>query len=42
MGDLYIIMLKQFARGLSNENFEKYAEEVENVIEEEKLMRGLK
>ncbi len=42
MTNFYVMLLKQFARGLDNADFEKYVEEVQNVIEEEKLMRGLK
>jgi len=42
MGNLYLIMLRQFTRNLDNEDFEKYVAEVENLIQEEKIMRGLK
>ena len=42
MTNFYIVLLRQFARGLDNADFEKYVEEVQNLIEEEKIMRGLK
>jgi len=42
MSELYITLLKSFARGLDNESFLEYAEKVENIIEEEKIMRDLK
>jgi len=42
MSDIYITLLRSFARGLDNENFLEYVEKVENLIEEEKIMRDIK
>lgn len=42
MSDIYITLLRSFARGLDNDGFLEYVEKVENLIEEEKIMRGLK
>lgn len=42
MTEIYITLLRSFARGLDNESFLECVEKVENLIEEEKLMRGIK